>query len=106
PLLVRLPRRAPYEDRPPADSRAGRHMKGARITKYDVELVAMSRRFLDAAAEHTDSRSLLERYGFVSEEQERGARLVREAERAFEWERAGRAYNFLSPTPERRAIEA
>jgi hypothetical protein len=81
-------------------------MSGVRITKYDLELVAASRVFLDAAAQSAESRAVLERYGFVSAEQERGAHLVGEAERAFEWERQGRAYNFLSPTPERRAIEA
>ena len=42
PLLVRLPRRAPDQGRPPAPPRVHRHMK-AKITKYDEELVAKSR---------------------------------------------------------------
>jgi hypothetical protein len=76
------------------------------ITKYDEELVAVSRTFLAAAKAHADSRAVLEKYGFSAEEQERGWNLVREADRAFEWERAGKAYNFISRTPERRVAEA
>lgn len=81
-------------------------MSRAIITKYDEELVADSRLFLDAAAANAESREVLERFGFSQEEQARGAHLVREAQRAFEWERANKAYNFLSPTPERRVTEA
>jgi hypothetical protein len=78
----------------------------ARITKYDEELVSLSRRFLDAARANQESCAILERYGFSAEERARGSELVREATRSFEWEREGRAWNFLSPTPERRVAEA
>jgi hypothetical protein len=81
-------------------------MKPTRITKYDRELVELSERFLAAAKANPESRALLEKYGFTPDEQDRGVRLAREAQRAFEWEVAGRAWNFLSPTPERRAAEA
>jgi len=76
------------------------------ITKFDEELVERSRQFLEAATEHPESSSILERFGFSKAEVQRGHLLVREAERSFEWERAGKAYNFLSPTPERRVAEA
>lgn len=76
------------------------------VNQYDRELVRDARRFLKAAAEHPESRSALERFGFNTEEQERGARLVDNAERSFEWETSGRAWNFLSATPERRVAEA
>jgi hypothetical protein len=76
------------------------------ITKYDLELVEISRKFLAAAEANPDSRAMLEKYGFSKDEQERGAHLVREAERAFEWVRAGKAYDFLSATPEKRVAEA
>jgi hypothetical protein len=78
----------------------------ARITKYDRELVELSERFLVAAKANPESRAILEKYGFTPEEQERGAVLAREATRSFEWEAADKAWNFLSPTPERRAAEA
>jgi hypothetical protein len=81
-------------------------MKPVRITKYDRELVELSERFLAAAKANPESRALLEKYGFTLDEQQRGAHLAREAERAFVWEAEGRAWNFLSPTPERRAAEA
>jgi hypothetical protein len=77
-----------------------------RITQYDRELVRDARRFLAAAAEHPESRGILERFGFNAEEQERGARLVDNAERSFDWEASGKAWNFLSVTPERRIAEA
>lgn len=76
------------------------------ITKFDEELVERSRLFLAAAEAHPESSSILERFGFSKAEVERGNQLVREALRSFEWERAGKAYNFLSPTPERRVAEA
>lgn len=76
------------------------------ITKYDEELVAHSIRFLKAAEANPESRALLEKYGYSAEEHERGKQLVADAARSFEWERSGRAYNFLAPTPERRVEEA
>src|SRR5205814_9789218 len=85
--------------------RAHRHMK-ARITRYDEELVAVSRRFIEAAEKNPESLAVLQRFGFNDEERERGRVLTDLAERSFEWERAGKAWNFLSPTPERRAKEA
>jgi len=78
----------------------------ARITKYDRELVEISARFLAGAKANPESRAVLERYGYTAEEHQRGEHLVREANRSFEWEEAGKAYNFLSPTPQRRAREA
>jgi hypothetical protein len=78
----------------------------AKITKFDEELVANTRRFLEAAEKNPDSRAVLERFDYSKEEHERGHELVRDAELAFEWERQGKAWNFLSPTPERRAAEA
>jgi len=77
-----------------------------RITKYDRELVELSARFLSAADANAESCAVLERYGFSQEERARGHHLVREAGRPFEWEEEGKAYNFLSPTPERRIAEA
>ncbi len=78
----------------------------AKITKYDEELVARSRVFLQAAEQHPESTALLDRYGFSAEERERGHLLIDNAEKSFEWERAGKAWNFLSPTPARREKEA
>jgi hypothetical protein len=78
----------------------------ARITKYDEELVELSKRFLEAAQANPESCAFLERYGYSREEHERGLRLVRDARRSFDWERRGMAWNFLSTTPERRAAEA
>lgn len=76
------------------------------ITQYDRQLLAEARRFLTAAEQHAESRGVLERFGFHAEERDRGARLIDNAERAIEWEMAGKAWNFLSPTPERRMAEA
>jgi len=78
----------------------------ANITQFDEELVEKSRRFLDAADANPASLELLEKYGFVAAERERGRALVRDAARSFEWERTGNAWNFLSPTAERRIAEA
>ncbi len=80
--------------------------KHAVITKYDRELVALSTRYLEAAEKNPESRAILAKYGYTAEEHERGLRLVRDALRSFEWEEAGEAWNFLSPTPERRTVEA
>jgi hypothetical protein len=82
------------------------NVKGAVITKYDRELVEMSEVFLAAAKANPESCALLEKYGFSKEEFDRGIVLCREARRSFEWEEAGKAWNFLSPTPERRKAEA
>jgi hypothetical protein len=78
----------------------------AKITKYDEELVRQAQRFLRAAHENPETTAILERFGFDAKERERGRELTDNAARAFEWERAGKAYNFLAPTPERRAAEA
>ncbi len=77
-----------------------------RITRFDEELLAKARQFLDAAAANPASRAVLEQYGFSDAERERGRDLVTKTERSFEWERAGMAWSFLSPTPARRAAEA
>jgi hypothetical protein len=81
-------------------------MSGAKITEFDEELVRHARRFLEAAEAHPESRLVLERYDYSKEEHARGHKLVREAALAFQWEREGKAWNFLSPTPERRVMEA
>jgi hypothetical protein len=81
-------------------------MRPAVITKYDVELVDKSKVFLDAAEQNPGSRVLLEKFGYSSEEHERGRRLVHDAALSFEWENAGTAWNFLSRTPEKRMAEA
>ncbi len=78
----------------------------AKITQYDEDLVRKSRLFLQAAAQNPASTALLDKYGFSEEERARGRELVKNAELSFEWERAGKAWNFLSPTPERRMKEA
>ena len=78
----------------------------SKVTSFDRLLVAHSRRFLEAAEAHPASLQLLLRYGFSAEEQQRGHRLVRDCDRAFAEEAAGTAWNFLSPTPERRVAEA
>lgn len=78
----------------------------SKITQYDEKLLAHSLRLLAATEANPESRALLEKYGFSKEEQARGHRLVADAKRAFEWERSGKAWNFLSLTPERRAAEA
>ena len=81
-------------------------MNGARITKYDRELVELSEVFLSAAQANPESCAILEKYGFSKEEFDRGILLCREAKRSFEWEAEGKAWNFLSPTAERRRVEA
>ena len=81
-------------------------MNGARITKYDRELVELSEVFLAAAKANPESCAILEKYGFSNEEFDRGILLCREAKRSFEWEAEGKAWNFLSQTPERRKVEA
>ena len=78
----------------------------AKITQYDEELVAKSRVFLDGAEKDPESTALLDRYGFSAEERARGRVLIVNAEASFAWERAGKAWNFLSPTPARREKEA
>ena len=77
-----------------------------RITRFDEELLAKARQFLQAAEANPESRKVLDQYGFSQAELERGHDLVAKTERSFEWERAGKAWNFLSPTPARRAAEA
>jgi hypothetical protein len=76
------------------------------ITRFDEELVERADRYLGAAAAHAASYTVLARYGLSSEELARGRRLVDNARSAFEWERAGKAWNFLSPTVPRRRREA
>lgn len=78
----------------------------AQITRFDEELVIKARQFVKAAAENPDSRAVLTKYGYADEEHRRGEMLIRNTERAFEWERDGRAWNFLSSTAERRRVEA
>jgi hypothetical protein len=78
----------------------------ANITRYDRELVEQALRFLRAADENPESAALLARFGFDARERARGLELARDAERAFEWESADLAWNFLSSTPAARAKEA
>jgi len=81
-------------------------MKRAVITEFDVELVGKSRLFLEAAEANPESRALLQQFGYSKEEHDRGVRLVAEAARSFEWEKAGTAWIFLSRTPDKRVEEA
>jgi hypothetical protein len=76
------------------------------ITRFDEGLVRDVRRFLRGVDENPDSVTQLRRFGFSEEEVARGRELCDNAERAFEWEREGKAWNFLSATPERRIAEA
>jgi hypothetical protein len=78
----------------------------ARITRFDEELLEMARRFLAAGEDRAESRAVLERYGYTEAERLRGRTLIGNAAKSFEWERSGTAWNFLSPTPERRRDEA
>ena len=78
----------------------------SKITQYDEELVQKSRQFLDAAKKYPLSREVLEKYGYTKEESDRGEILVRDSLASFEWEQKGIAWNFLSPTAERRMKEA
>ena len=76
------------------------------ITRFDNELLQKARTFLDAADANEGSRQLLAQFGFTQGESARGRKLVANTEASFTWEREGRAWNFLSPTPERRVEEA
>lgn len=76
------------------------------ITQYDEALVASARRFIEAVEKTSEARAALERFGYSTEEHERGSALVRNAGLAFQWEREGKAWNFISATPERRVAEA
>jgi hypothetical protein len=76
------------------------------VNRFEEELLTRARVFLKAAGENADSRAFLEEYGFKPEEQQRGRELVDNVERSFEWERSGKAWNFLSPTVARRMEEA
>ena len=72
------------------------------MNRFEEELLTSARVFLKAAGENAESRAFLEEYGFKAEEQQRGRELVGNVERSFEWERSGKAWNFLSPTVARR----
>ena len=76
------------------------------ITHFDEELLEKAKVFLRAADENPASRAFLEKFGFSAQERDRGRTLVENTRRSFEWEREGNAWNFLSPTPERRIEEA
>ncbi|MBS2025176.1 MAG: hypothetical protein JST92_22475 [Deltaproteobacteria bacterium] len=76
------------------------------VTKFDEELLEKSRHFLRGADSHPESRAILEKFGFSAEEVKRGHELIEHTEKSFQWEREGKAWNFLSPTVERREAEA
>jgi hypothetical protein len=76
------------------------------VNRFEDELLEKSRVFLKAASENGESHAFLEQYGFTAAEEERGRELVKNVERSFEWEKDGKAWNFLSPTVERRLEEA
>ena len=76
------------------------------MNRFEEELLEKARAFLKAAEEHAESRAFLEEYGFKPDEQQRGRNLVTNVARSFDWERDGKAWNFLSPTVERRQAEA
>lgn len=76
------------------------------VTKFDEALLAEAQRLLDAVHAQPHVHAALQSYGFDDAALKRGRFLVRETERAFEWEKAGKAWNYISPTPERRVKEA
>jgi hypothetical protein len=76
------------------------------VTQYDEELVGKARRFVQALDGHPEIVTALSSYNLDAAALERGRFLVAECERAFEWERAGKAWNYLEPTPDRRVAEA
>ncbi len=78
----------------------------AQITRFDEELVTHVNTFLSGLRDHTEGAALLAQHGLDPIARAKGEWLVQETERAFEWERQGKAWNYLSPTPERRAVEA
>ena len=78
----------------------------ARVTRFDEELLEKARRFLAASEDHADSRAILEQFGYAEADRVRGRTLISSVAMSLEWERAGTAWNFLSPTPERRRDEA
>jgi hypothetical protein len=76
------------------------------VTKYDEALLADAQRLLDAMEAQREAYAALQSYGFDDAALQRGRFVVRETERAFEWEKAGKAWNYISPTSERRVREA
>ena len=76
------------------------------VTKFDEALLADARRFLDAIEARRDTYEALRLFGFDEAALARGRAVVRETERAFECEKAGKAWNYISPTRESRVREA
>jgi hypothetical protein len=76
------------------------------VTQYDEELLSNARKLVDALERDKTLSSALGDYDLDAKALERGRFLVDETARALAWEREGRAYNYLSATPEGRVKEA
>jgi hypothetical protein len=77
-----------------------------KINRFELELLAASRKFLDASDTEHLSLRMLEEHGFSAEQRLRGRTLIAQTEAAFAAARAGREWNFLTPTPWARRKEA
>jgi len=78
----------------------------AQVTSYDRELLARAIRFLVGVRDNPPAGAVLASFGFSPEELARGEQLAADTARAFEAEEDETAWNFLSPTVERRIAEA
>lgn len=76
------------------------------VTNYDRQLLERAGRFLAGLDESTRAREVLGHLGLSEEALVRGRQLHAATARALDWEERGIAWNFLSPTPERRLVEA
>jgi hypothetical protein len=76
------------------------------VTRYDEELLANAQRLVVGLEENGALAKALGAYDLDAKALDRGRFLVDETRRSFEWEREGKAYNYLSATPEGRMKEA
>jgi hypothetical protein len=76
------------------------------VTRYDEELLANAQKLVVGLEENGALTQALGAYDLDAKAIERGRFLVDETHRSFEWEREGKAYNYLSATPEGRMKEA
>jgi hypothetical protein len=79
---------------------------GAKINRFEEELLTAARKFLSGAETQPSSTKLLDEHGFSEEARQRGRVLIAQAEQAFQAERDGTAWNFITKTPEERRREA
>jgi hypothetical protein len=75
-------------------------------TPYERALVDRAELFVRTLDANAESRAIFERFGLKGDDRERGRRLVEQARMALAWTDGGVAWEFLEPTPERRAREA